>query len=480
VSAPGPSCALPKVDPPLGRLQIFGYSALMWPLVMAAASVPTFIPSYYSRSLGLSLATIGIATLIGRFADIASDISVSYLSDNTRGRFGRRRPWVVLGTPLFLVTMWALCRPPAGLSPLGTVALMVAFFWCWTTVLIPYLAQASEITSNDLSRNRINVLQAMFSSFAGIIPSLIVYLVRDADPENVPYGTILTVTAIITMVTMPVALGLYVWLVPERVAIPASRARVAYSAVLGNRVFRLFLAGNVLIQAGWYWYLTLMPFNVSYVLEAPGLVLPLFLLSQAGAIGAAPLFPRLMDRLGRARAFALLSTVPALGMAVTFFLPPGHPVITAAVFIVTGLTVSPLAMLPFSIASDAAEYALWKTRQDSTGLHVGVVSLTIKLALVATGGALWLTSYFGFEPSHPVNSPMAIAALRVLATFVPAAMMAMGALCVLAFPITKRRLLAIQSRLRSRPSAPATDFGERARFAIRRREAAAVRAPGRG
>jgi len=465
----------------------------MWPLVMAAASVPTFIPSYYSRSLGLSLAVIGIATMIGRLADIASDITVSYLSDNTRGRFGRRRPWVVLGTPLFLVTMWLLCRPPPQLSPLETVLLMVAFFWCWTTVLIPYLAQASEITNNDLSRNRINVLQAMFSSFGGIIPSFIVFLVIDertieprrhvaqwlrtldlnvlrrlaavlehvSDPANVPYGTILSVTAIITVVIMPLALALYIWLAPEPAAaafvgpagasqLAGARAHVSYSAVLKNRVFHLFLVGNVFVQAGWYWYLALLPFNVTYVLDAPRLVVPLFLLSQTIAIVAAPFFPRLMDRLGRARAFAFLAAIPAIGMVATFFLPAGQPGITIALFMLTGVSVSPLAMLPFSIASDAAEFALWKTGQDSTGLHIGVVSLTIKLALVATGGALWLANFWGFDPSHRENSAAAVAALRILSTLVPAALLAIGCLCVLAFPITKPRLVAIQSRLRRR------------------------------
>lgn len=439
-------------DPPLGTGRIIAYSALMWPLVMAAASLPNFLPGYYSHSLGLPLASIGIATMIGRLADIASDVTVSYLSDNTRSRFGRRRPWVVLGTPLFLLCMWRLFRPPATVTAHQTILLMVCFFWCWTAVLIPYMTQASEVTANDSSRNRINIMQGMFAAFAGMLPSLVVFLLTDEhnSAAQVPYGRILSVTAVVTVVTMPLTLALYLWFAPDPAPRRAARERASYSAALGNRAFHPLLAGNLLIQAGVYWYTTLMPFYVSYVLDAPGLVVPLFLFSQIVAIAVAPVYPRLMDRVGRARAFALLAGVPLLGALLTFLLQPGAHTAMFAVFIFTSMAASPLSMLPFSVAADAAEYAFWKSGRVSTGIHVGLAGLTMKLALVATGAALWLASFWGFDPSRTHNSPQAIMALRVLATLVPAAMLALGCASMLRFPLDKRRQMAVQTRLRRR------------------------------
>jgi Na+/melibiose symporter-like transporter len=468
-------------DPPLSTGRIIGYSAMMWPLVMAAASLPNFLPGYYSISLGLSLASIGIATMIGRLADIASDVTVSYLSDNTRSRFGRRRPWVVLGTPLFLFSMWRLFRPAATVTAFETIVLMLSFFWCWTAVLIPYMTQASEVTSNNASRNRINIMQGMFAAFAAMLPSLVVFIIADertatirhqvaqlirsldvialgnfamfldqaSAGSQVPYGRILSVTAIITVIAMPITLALYLWLAPDRpVPHHATREPASYTLALGNRVFHWLLAGNFFIQAGVYWYTALMPFLVSYVLQAPQLVVPLFLLSQIVAIGVAPLYPRLMDRVGRARAFALLACVPMLGTAASFFLQPGDHAAIYAIFIFTSMAGSPLSMLPFAVAADAAEYARWKQGKECTGIHVGLAGLTMKLALVATGGALWLASYWGFDPSKSTNPPEAIMALRVLATLVPTALLAVGCVLMLRFPLHKRRQQAIQSRLR--------------------------------
>ncbi len=482
--------ASPSHDAPLGTGRILGYSAMMWPLVMAAASLPNFLPGYYSLSLGLPLAAIGIATMIGRLADIASDVTVSWLSDNTRSRFGRRRPWVVLGTPLFLFSMWRLFRPPATVTELETVLLMVCFFWCWTAVLIPYMTQASEITSNNASRNRINILQGMFASFAGLLPSLVVFVLTDArtagfrhgcaqlirsldlaslqglaayleqasDGTQVPYGQILSVTAIITVVAMPVTLALYLWLAPDPGPGRAARKRASYGTALANPVFHWLLGGNFFIQAGVYWATALMPFYVSNVLDAPALVVPLFLLAQIVAVGVAPIYPRLMDRIGRARSFALLACVPLIGSAAAFFLGPGDGVAIFAIIVFAGMAASPLSMLPFAVAADAAEFAQWKNGQESTGIHVGLTGLTMKLGLVATGAALWLPSLWGFDPALAHNSASAIMALRVLATLVPAVLIAVGAALMLRFPLDRRRQMAVQARLRRRAAA-APDTG---------------------
>ena len=55
----------------------------------------------YAAMVGLSLATIGFIFFLGRFWDVASDPIVGTLSDRTRTRFGRRRPWIAAGGLLF-------------------------------------------------------------------------------------------------------------------------------------------------------------------------------------------------------------------------------------------------------------------------------------------------------------------------------------------------------------------------------------------
>ena len=48
-------------------------------------------------SLGLSAFWLGVILIIPRLWDALSDPIVGHLSDNTRSRFGRRRPWLLAG-----------------------------------------------------------------------------------------------------------------------------------------------------------------------------------------------------------------------------------------------------------------------------------------------------------------------------------------------------------------------------------------------
>jgi len=75
-----------------GRL--LGFGSLAIPLSGAGLPLVLFIPQLYASHFGLSLATIGFIFFLGRFWDVASDPIVGTLSDRTRTRFGRRRPWI--------------------------------------------------------------------------------------------------------------------------------------------------------------------------------------------------------------------------------------------------------------------------------------------------------------------------------------------------------------------------------------------------
>src|ERR1700754_4294768 len=93
-------------------------------LPMLAYAMPGFIsafvhlpaggilPTIYSTEFGLSLTLIGTALLISRSADVVLDPLIGWLSDRTGGRLGARKPWVILGLLLTIVSTWFLFAPP--------------------------------------------------------------------------------------------------------------------------------------------------------------------------------------------------------------------------------------------------------------------------------------------------------------------------------------------------------------------------------
>src|SRR3954469_23829943 len=95
---------------------VLAYAATEFPSAMAAIPMAIFIPAMYTRDLGLSLAAVGTIMMVSRLIDMLTDPLIGLASDRTRTRFGRRKPWIVVGTPLMLLSVYMLFvpHPPVG------------------------------------------------------------------------------------------------------------------------------------------------------------------------------------------------------------------------------------------------------------------------------------------------------------------------------------------------------------------------------
>ena len=96
-----------------------------------------------------------------------TDPVVGYLSDRTRSRFGRRKPWVAVGAPLLALSFFFLWMPPdpTGPSTANAVNLAAALFFFWfffTVVVAPYLSLLPDITPFDGERVRISAFMGVF------------------------------------------------------------------------------------------------------------------------------------------------------------------------------------------------------------------------------------------------------------------------------------------------------------------------------
>ena len=95
---------------PLSLLLLYGFPSFAG----AAMLVPIYIhlPKFYSDVVGVPLGFLAIGIAGARALDALSDPLVGWLSDRTRSRFGRRRPYIALGAPLCAIAFYALFAPP--------------------------------------------------------------------------------------------------------------------------------------------------------------------------------------------------------------------------------------------------------------------------------------------------------------------------------------------------------------------------------
>ncbi|GAA1716539.1 MFS transporter [Isoptericola hypogeus] len=82
---------------------------------------------YYVDILGLDVRAYGIVMTVYAVIDAIDNPVLGYLSDRTRTRFGRRRPWLVVAGPLLAASMIALFSVPSGLDGVGLVLWFAVF-----------------------------------------------------------------------------------------------------------------------------------------------------------------------------------------------------------------------------------------------------------------------------------------------------------------------------------------------------------------
>jgi GPH family glycoside/pentoside/hexuronide:cation symporter len=85
--------------------QLMCFGVLTMPLAMGGVAFALFIPTFYAVDVGLGLTAVGVIFAAGRLLDVFTDPAIGHLSDETRSRWGARRPWIILGAPLYCIAV---------------------------------------------------------------------------------------------------------------------------------------------------------------------------------------------------------------------------------------------------------------------------------------------------------------------------------------------------------------------------------------
>ena len=460
------------------------YAWGLWPTITAHA--PTiFLMPYLNIATGTPIAVLGLIATLSRIYDAAFDPLMGVISDRTRSRFGRRKPWVLIGSIGVFLTVLAgalvLRHPPQRVSTFWLAAILLTFFTAWTSFYIPYMAHAGEITTDYNRRSRINLLQGLIHIVTGLAIYLIPYLLVDpgtlflrvpiadalsaqgvlpgvADWLRFPakaglanYGRVILVLAWITVITLPIIIWRYLRYVPEEPRLFRPRQGSPLTA-LRNPVFSVFCLGYLLLIAGYMGRLSLFPFVTTYANGGHYSFLLLMLIQGVSGIVTIPLWSRILMRVERVQALMIAAAVEAAGLLCLSLAGEGTAYMSLVAFALIGLPGGTLYLLPYTVAVDAADYAQFKHGIENRGVYISIISMIVKLGSVFSVAGLWIAGLIGFNPATGVT-PHDITTLKTMGLYVPAALILIGAAIMMTFPVTRSRHRAIQTRLDRRKRA---------------------------
>jgi len=147
---------------PLRTLVLYALPSLV--TSVAALPMALFVPAFYADELGLPLAAVGAAIAVSRLLDVVTDPLIGSLSDRLGTRWGRRKPWMIAGTPLFLVAVWQVLVPGESASTTHLLVWSALLYLGFTMIDLP-LALLREGDTGML----IVLIAVRGSSFASIL-----------------------------------------------------------------------------------------------------------------------------------------------------------------------------------------------------------------------------------------------------------------------------------------------------------------------
>jgi len=426
---------------------------------LAVVGIPLFvhIPKFYTDVVGVDIAVVGLIVLGGRIIDAISDPLIGMWSDATRSRFGRRRPFIGIGSILVALALIALLIPPnmgSGMAAWWFGGSLIAVMFLWTMVTIPYESMAPEITYDYDQRTgllawRDGILIAGLL-FASVLPAIIQSGIG-AGEQPADQRRVFTWMAIIVAVLM---VGLSWWMIltiKEKPLRPTAKGTVSWAAwksVLRNRPFMILLASYSVAALGSNLPATLILYYVTYVLQIQNAELFLLLYLAVG-IAFLPLWVRLARIWSKKSAWLLAMGLNTIAFMGVMFLGPGDVWAYGLLVTLSGTGMGATIALPSAMQADVIDYDAAQSGQRREGLYIGLWSISRKMAAaLGVGVALTVLGAVGYQP-NVTQTPQVVLALKVLYALVPALFNLLGIIIALFYPLNRSSHQALVARLQT-------------------------------
>lgn len=415
-----------------------------------ALSSLSFVYGYFLVEVaGVRPALAGLIPLIGRAADAVSDPAMGRFSDSLRWRFGRRRPFLLLGMvpfgAAFAALWWNVPTEEPALRFAYYATVYVLFALASTVVSVPYLSLVPEMTASYHERTSVNAWRATFAIS----------------------GTLLAATTLRPLASGPLAealggraegfaaagllFGIWMmlpWILVHRVTFERPElqrgTRETFLRAMGSlarhdayrRLVALFLLGRIAIDLTTAMFL----FYFTYWLGRPDdfeITMGLFLVC---VIAAFPVWNRIAAHTDK-RSIFLWGAVWWVGSQLFLMLVhPEWPRFT--VFLgaaLAGVGYAAADMIPWSMLGEVVDEDELQSGERREGIYFGFFTFLRKL-----GGAVGVALGFvvldlvGFERDTPPSESV-LFAIRALTAGVPGVFVLLAAWAALRYPIGRAR-----------------------------------------
>jgi GPH family glycoside/pentoside/hexuronide:cation symporter len=420
------------------------------------------ILKYLTDTVGLEPWLAGVALSVGRILDAFSDPIVGSLSDRTRSRFGRRRPYMFVGSLVLFAAMSLFFVNPrfgsqAALFIWAAVGYTVLAAVGFTMINIPYSALTPEIASGYNERTSLNAYRFSFAILGSLLGAgLALPLVSSisgakvvdnrwvGDPSGgytvmgIIFGAVIAVTALITVFTVKETQRPL-----ERPKNGLGNIARGYLSTFKNRAFVLILVtwtlnitGVTILSTVLQYYFT----NVRNESDPLTVTLALLILLVV-AMAFIPIWTLVSKRIGKKWSFMIGMLELAAAVLAIFFAGASVPLLVLYILIgLCGIGFSTGYALPWSILPDAIDSDYAKSGENREGLFYGIWTFSSKVGQALSALLIgWLLSATHYDGKIAVQGADTQLVIRLLFGPIGAAFYVAAVLVLFFYPITRAK-----------------------------------------
>ena len=402
--------------------------------------------------VGLDPGLAGVSIGVGRIWDALNDLIIGTLSDRTRSRWGRRRPYLLFGALPFglaFILMWLV--PATNDKTWLTIyytAMYIVFDTLFTLTNVPYIALTPELAPTYDERTSLHSYRMAFSIGFGLIGAVAPLALVDAlaganasvEAHRAAYASMAAILGILSVIPIYITFAT-TRENPAYQELPTPGLRDSFRIAASNKAF--------LIAAGVY-LLTWIPIDLiqfvlvflirDYFRLNGGDRDVIFALIFGVAVLALPLWVWLAERWNKPRAYQAGMVFLACVLIGLSFMPPGQAGLVFIVAALAGVGVSAAHAIPLAILPDTIEWDELRSSNRQEAAYYSVITLIQKMVsagtIAVTGSVLSATGYIERSATQPAS---ALNAIQFLSGPLPAIFFVAGIVLCAFYPISREK-----------------------------------------
>lgn len=421
-------------------------------LPFAALGLPLAVtlPEFYGTQLQIG-GVVGLVFLIVRCFDILIDPPLGFWMDRTRTKLGRFKLWMLICLPILFVSAGFIFLAQKGVGPVYLGLWLFVLYVGYSIAALSQASWGSVLSSDYVERSRVFAWWQVGNIFGILCVALIPVI---AQALHYSYIQGVQAMGLFIMITLPITIGIALWIVPEKVSGAATHdiKLSHYFDMWKYRNVRAILWCDLFmgLAPGVMGALFLYFFEQTKGLDRLQSSIAMLLYFVAGIVGA-PIWVFVSKRIGKHATLIVSSLIFALLYAAMYFAPKGNFPVCAAMTFLNGIPYAASLLLTRACMADIGDEVMADTGHDHKGTLMAILSATTKIGYALSAFTITVVGLLHFNVKVPAASPPeALAWLQILFIGLPVLFLLLGALAMKDYDLSPQRHADIMARLKAK------------------------------